>query len=174
MAPSAPTSEIGQPLWRFSLSFYKRQGVAEACIELQDRAGVDVNLLLFLVWLAASKRRLAAADVKMLDDKLREWRNLTIVPLRAMRRALKSDPPLVPADTAEVFRTRIKAAELEAERLQQDALYAMSTSMKFAGAGDTMQALRDNISAYREIMTRDFPPEAVETLLGAFAPNPNA
>lgn len=36
--------------WRFSLALYARPGVAEALIALQDRAGLDVNLILFGLW----------------------------------------------------------------------------------------------------------------------------
>ncbi len=33
------------PFWNFSLEVYGGEGVARACLELQDRRGVDVNLL---------------------------------------------------------------------------------------------------------------------------------
>ena len=45
------------PFWRFSLKFYRQAGVAEACIAAQDGCGVDVNLLLFLFWLASGGRQ---------------------------------------------------------------------------------------------------------------------
>ena len=41
---------------RFSLRFYRQPEVADACIALQEEAGVDVNLLLFLLWHATMKR----------------------------------------------------------------------------------------------------------------------
>ena len=46
-----------EALWRFSLTFYARPGVSEALIALQDRAGFDVNLMLFALWLGVSGRR---------------------------------------------------------------------------------------------------------------------
>ena len=73
------------------MNLYRQPGVSEACIALQDRCGVDVNLLLFLFWLASDDRQLAAADVKLLDDNVRDWRNLTIVPIRT--RAASSKRP---------------------------------------------------------------------------------
>jgi uncharacterized protein (TIGR02444 family) len=33
--------------WRFSLSFYGDEQVAEACLLLQDEAAADVNVLLY-------------------------------------------------------------------------------------------------------------------------------
>src|SRR5919198_67482 len=95
MADPADTSAQGSPFWRFSLAFYRRPGVGEACIQLQDSCAVDVNLLLFLLWLASAKRRLSADEVRAVDDKVRGWRELTVLPLRAMRRTLKGNAPLV-------------------------------------------------------------------------------
>ena len=109
------------PFWRFSLKFYRQGGVSEACIDLQDGYGVDVNLLLFLLWLASDGRQLSAADVKTLDDNVRSWRTLTIVPIRDVRRKLKGVATLVEPGTQEAFRNKVKAVELEAEQLQQAA-----------------------------------------------------
>jgi uncharacterized protein (TIGR02444 family) len=102
------------PFWRFSLSFYRQAGVAEACITLQDECGVDVNLMLFLLWLASGGRQLSAAHVKELDDAVRTWRELTIIPIRDVGRHLKGAPTLVEAGKQEALRTKIKAIELSA------------------------------------------------------------
>ncbi|MGI9492931.1 MAG: TIGR02444 family protein, partial [Geminicoccaceae bacterium] len=40
------------PFWDYSLSLYGRPGVEQACLELQRRHGLNVNLLLFAFWLA--------------------------------------------------------------------------------------------------------------------------
>ena len=47
------------PFWRFSLDFYRRPGVPEVCLQLQDAHGVDVNLLLFALWQATERRTLS-------------------------------------------------------------------------------------------------------------------
>ncbi|HKS89918.1 MAG TPA: TIGR02444 family protein, partial [Stellaceae bacterium] len=55
-------ADAGEAFWRFSLALYARPGVAEALIALQDRAGRDVNLMLFALWFGAVRgRRLDAA-----------------------------------------------------------------------------------------------------------------
>src|ERR1700680_2972326 len=46
-------TQAGSPFWRFSLRFYRQPGVADACIALQDARGVDVNILLFFLWLGS-------------------------------------------------------------------------------------------------------------------------
>jgi uncharacterized protein (TIGR02444 family) len=109
-------------LWRFSLRFYALPGVAAALLGLQDRAGLDVNLILYALWLGVSGRgrldchRLAAAQraVSVLQTEVTG-------PLRAMRRQLKPHP-----DTdVQVLRERVKALELASERAAQARLAAL-------------------------------------------------
>jgi uncharacterized protein (TIGR02444 family) len=167
-APQPPSK--GSPFWRFSLRFYRAPAVADACIALQERAGVDVNLLLFLLWHASRRRRLAAADVEALDRKVAAWRDMTVIPLRTVRRALRSPPTLVAAPAAESFRNRIKAVELEAERLQQEAMYALAQPVLLGEeAGSPDEAARANVAAYAAMLGTTFPREAVAILLAALS-----
>ena len=166
MAESSSSTET--PFWRFSLHFYRQAGVSDACIALQDNCRVDVNLLLFLFWLAAGKRQLSAADVKRLDEAVRSWRDLTIVPIRDARRKLKGAVTLVEPQRQEAFRTKIKAIELEAERLQQEALYGLTRPGPLGREAAPRQAARANIAAYECALGASFPKQAVDVLVGAF------
>ena len=157
----------GSPFWRFSLQFYRLPQVADACIALQEEAGVDVNLLLFLLWQASQRRRLSTADVTALEAKIAPWREVTVIPLRSVRRALKSPPALVAAPTAEAFRNRIKAVELEAERLQQEAMFALAPLGQ--EAANREEAARANVAAYEDMLRMRFPRPATDTVLAAFA-----
>ncbi len=142
--------------------------MAEDCITLQEECGVDVNLLLFLLWHAGEGRRLTVADVERLEAEIAPWRGMTVVPLRTIRRALKSQPALVEPGRAEAFRTRIKAVELEAERLQQEAMYAgLHGRLLGEGASSVRDAAAINIAAYASICRVEFAGPAVETLLAA-------
>ena len=125
-ATETPVSK--SPFWRFSVKFYAEPGVAQACIDLQDQAGVDVNILFFLLWNATQSRALSSAEVAEVERDVGAWRDLAVVPLRNVRRALKTPPPVMAPQDAEGFRTRIKAVELEAERLQQEAMYTLAQS----------------------------------------------
>jgi uncharacterized protein (TIGR02444 family) len=169
MAETAPAS-AGSPFWRFSLRLYRSPGVAEACITLQEESGADVNLLLFLLWHGVQQRRLSAPEVARLDQKVAAWRERAIIPLRAIRRALKSPQGLVEAGTAEAFRTRIKAVELEAERLQQETMYDLvRVSLLGEPAPSVVEAARANVAAYEGICRAAFAQPAVETLVEALA-----
>jgi uncharacterized protein (TIGR02444 family) len=159
----------GSPFWRFSLRFYRMPGVADACIALQDEAGVDVNLLLFLLWNAHMDRVLSRADVEALEGRVAGWRERVVIPLREVRRQLKSSPALVEKGTAEAFRTRIKQVELEAERLQQESLFALAQSSPLGQpAVSPEDAARDNVLAYQAMKGSTFPAAALGTVFSAF------
>lgn len=167
MSDSEPKTET-TPFWRFSLQFYRLAGVAEACIALQDVYGVDVNLLLFLLWRADQGRALSADEVRALDDKVRDWRNDAVIPIRNIRRKLKSAQTLIEPGQQEAFRTKLKGIELEAERLQQQALFALSQSGPLGKETDPRTAAHGNVCAYEHIMGATFPRDTVNVLLGAF------
>jgi uncharacterized protein (TIGR02444 family) len=160
-------AERGSPFWRFSLGCYRQPGVADACIALQDGCGVDVNILLFFLWLATAKRRVPAAVVQAVCEKAGPWRDDIVVPLRTLRRRLKNEPPLVERGAAELFRTKIKAVELESERLQQEALFALAAGLATESAPTVEAAARHNVAAYEHAMARTFAPAAVDVLLAA-------
>ena len=44
------------PFWEFSLRVYGNGGVPTACLALQERHAIDVNLLLFCAWIGESGR----------------------------------------------------------------------------------------------------------------------
>jgi hypothetical protein len=106
--------------------------------------------------------------VRKLDDKVRDWRNLTIIPIREARRRLKGAETLIDPRKQEAFRNKIKALELEAERLQQEALYAFTQAGPLGKHASPPVAARGNVSAYERNMDVTFPQNVMDVLLGAF------
>jgi uncharacterized protein (TIGR02444 family) len=160
-------TQQGSPFWRFSLGFYRRPGVADACVALQDGCGVDVNVLLFFLWLAMARRCIPPAAATVVCAKVAPWQDDVVVPLRALRRRLKDGSSLVERGAAEWFRTRIKAVELESERLQQEAMFALAAELATENAATVEAAARANVAAYEQALARRFTSEAVGVLLGA-------
>ena len=114
----------GNPLWDYTLKIYVRPGVQDACLALQDQGGADVNLLLFLCWVAQSGRgRLARAEVQKAMAVVAVWRVQVLKPLRRVRRRLRKDGPPEEAD----LRKKLLKAELDAERIEQNYLHATMT-----------------------------------------------
>jgi uncharacterized protein (TIGR02444 family) len=106
-----------EEFWRFTLETYARPGVSALCIELQDRDGRDVNLLLLALYAGlVLGRRLSAADFAALASASAAWRDRVTSPLRAVRRDLK---PLAGDPAVAALRSAVQAAEIEAERLAQ-------------------------------------------------------
>jgi len=108
---------VDNPLWDYSVDVYRLEEVAPTCLALQDDFEVDVNLVLYAAWLARLERRLSAAHLRAVDERVAKWRGAVVRPLRALRRALRGLSP------AASIRAELKALELRAERHQQDIIY---------------------------------------------------
>lgn len=132
------------PFWDFSLAVWGREAVEPACLALQARHGIDVNVLLFCGWAGRRGRALDAADLGRLIDAARPWREAAVLPLRALRVWLKTQP-VAPGPPVEALRERIKACELEAEAIQQ-ALLAAAIAVPEGKGEPALSAA--NMSAY--------------------------
>jgi uncharacterized protein (TIGR02444 family) len=105
--------------WAFALKLYGRPGVSEACLCLQSVAATDVMFLLVVLFAATQKNiDLRSDDISGLDDACRPWREQVIKPLRGVRSALKTLAPAQRSAEAEALRARVKADELQAERIE--------------------------------------------------------
>jgi uncharacterized protein (TIGR02444 family) len=108
------------PFWDFALDVYRRPGVSEACLELQEQHHLDVNLLLFVCWIGASgggpRNR---GEVARCQDAVAAWHDNVVRPLRGVRRALKGGIGPAPADLSEGLRRAIQAREIDAEHVEQ-------------------------------------------------------
>ncbi|WP_170146118.1 TIGR02444 family protein [Rhodoplanes elegans] len=159
--------ENGSPFWRFSLATYRKPSVAEACLALQDDHGVDVNVLLFVMWLGTQGRRLDAGEILRVRDAAAGWAGDVVVPLRMIRRCLKDAPPLVASAAAQAFRTQVKRLELEAERLEQEALFGLAATLPVPDGTPPEAAVGANVETLAQAMGTAFPAAAVERLVSA-------
>ena len=154
--------------WQFSLAFYARPGVAGACLELQDKAGVDANILLYLLFLATQSRQLRRADVANVDALVSAWREQAVIPLRTLRRVLKSGIAPFPVIDTATLRSAVKRIELEAEHLEQLGLERLAPASALGTpATPRAAAARANLAAYGAFLN-GLPDAPVETLLTAY------
>ncbi|QJQ95467.1 MULTISPECIES: TIGR02444 family protein [Halomonadaceae] len=102
-----------RPLWEHALAFYGREGVADACLHLQDEAGGDVCELLWICWLQLHGLT-PAKGVEVALGEVRRWQTQMTQPLRQRRRQLKASAQHS-ASLAEL-RAALKRAELLCER----------------------------------------------------------
>ena len=104
--------------WDFSLTVYARENVERACLALQERHDLDINMLLFCCWAGSRGRSLTAADIGRLRDAVEPWRSSVVTPLRGVRGWLKTQGVAAKSLT-DPLRERIKADELDAEAVAQ-------------------------------------------------------
>jgi uncharacterized protein (TIGR02444 family) len=148
------------PFWRFSLGVYRRPGVPDACLALQDEGGADVNVVLFLLWLAMRGRATSPSDIDEILECVEPWRRRVVAPLREARRASKTPPRGFDAAAVSAFRNTVKRVELESERLQQDALFRWRPLEALSGPVAAGEALAGNLDSYEAALGRRFPPAA--------------
>jgi uncharacterized protein (TIGR02444 family) len=167
--PNESGGKRNSAFWNFSLEFYARPRAAGACLELQDSAGVDVNLLLYLLFLANHLRTVCRDDVARLDELVATWRERTVLPLRALRRELKTGIAPIPVIDSEPLRSAIKRDELEAERVEQELLEQRAPVATLGlPAASRDAAARANLAAYASFLN-GLPEAPVAILLDAFA-----
>lgn len=138
--------DIDNPFWRFSLRVYGTPGVAEECLEVQDAAGVDVNVMLYAAWLGVTRGVvLEDADVQRIDAAVAAWSAGVVQPLRSVRRGLKQDPDIADVEVR-TLRKRVADVELLSEQVEQAMLYRV-TGQLGRRIAELEVALRSNIAA---------------------------
>lgn len=133
------------PLWDFSLILYGKKPVQTLCLELQEQAGANVNLLLFALWLAAENRQFQP-DVVLADETYGAWHQQVVLPLRQVRYTTK----LLQGRT-ELYES-LKKNELEAERAEQGRLVALLPEFVCAQEIGGEQLALQNVRAYLQIL----------------------
>jgi len=108
------------PFWQFSTELYGKSGVAPACLAIQARHGLDVNLILFCCWFAAAGRgSLDEATLGAAMARCAPWHSEIVRALRQVRDRLKGGFPPAPPALAAALRDRILGVEVDCERVEQ-------------------------------------------------------
>lgn len=124
--------------WTFSVDLYDRPGVEAACIALQDRRGLDVNLLLWALWLADCGVALDRATLARAEAEVSPWQVEIVQPLRGLRRRLRQQLEQAKhgdiadqwPERVKAFRKTILALEVDGEHLVQLALGRLGDELK--------------------------------------------
>ncbi|HZP79509.1 MAG TPA: TIGR02444 family protein [Pseudolabrys sp.] len=138
---------LDNPFWRFSLAVYGAPGVQAECLALQERFGIDVNVLLFCAWIGVSKRiSLDNAQLNAIEAATGSWHQAAVQPLRAARQQLKAMPEMSHPDVVQL-RKELAALELRAEQIEQALLCELASQIP-AGSTSAPDAVRGNVDAY--------------------------
>jgi uncharacterized protein (TIGR02444 family) len=118
--------EIDNAFWRFSLRVYGAPGVAAECLELQDKLGLDVNVVLFATWLGAERgKMLERSDLDRIEQAVVAWSGEVVRPLRSVRQMLKAMPEIADPQV-QALRKRVADTELFSEQIEQAFLYRLT------------------------------------------------
>jgi uncharacterized protein (TIGR02444 family) len=126
------------PFWDFSLRLYARPGVASSCLRLQERHGIDVNILFCALWRGMAGQVCTRRDIVRMVGRVRALHEEVVKPLRTARTALKG---LLATEAGEhvpamgALRAAIKKDELDAEHLEQIVLAAASPNASVQPGG---------------------------------------
>jgi uncharacterized protein (TIGR02444 family) len=112
------------PFWNFSLDVYGREGVAPACLHLQERHGLDVNVLMFCLWLGESGSEPDAAAFDAALAAVATWHAEVVRGLRSLRKRLKVPVGPIDLELRQALRARIQKIEIDAEHVEQVTLAA--------------------------------------------------
>jgi uncharacterized protein (TIGR02444 family) len=144
---------------RFALALYGSDGVADACLYLQNRHDLDVNLVLFAAFVGAERRRrLTTSCLDTARARVDAWHTEVVRPLRAVRLRLKIGPAPAPNRTTARLRRRLQQVETAAEVIELDHLCAV------------LPAYSDTRSAGEN--AREFAAAAIETVVRAYSASP--
>jgi len=134
-----------QEFWPFATDLYGRPGVAQACLWLQDNAGLDVVMVLFCCWLGRSRGAVEPEGFAALLDGARQWSAGLVTPLRQGRRWYR-EQTVATFDGA--CYNQLKAAELAAERAQMAWLETCASGALRFAAGPGAHASAANCALY--------------------------
>lgn len=135
-APSMNDNFDDHPFWDFSLSVYGKGGVPEACIALQDRHRLDVNILLFCLYNGfRGMPVLTRSRLATIMNLSGGWNREIVCGLRAVRHRLKEEFSGVPAKRLAHLRQQVLEIEIDCEHAEQLSL-----------AGEMTDAIDDSLS----------------------------
>ncbi|MEJ6612210.1 MAG: TIGR02444 family protein [Porticoccus sp.] len=118
-------SNTENSFWIYSLSHYARSGVAEHCLQYQDKYDANVNMLLLCCWLGSCGIEITNKDLTAAGEKIKQWDHCAVQPLRRVRRFVA-----VSALIKNSVRV-LKELEVTAEKVVQEILYRWAKEQHF-------------------------------------------
>ncbi|MDH6193930.1 uncharacterized protein (TIGR02444 family) [Mycobacterium frederiksbergense] len=116
---------------RFALALYASEGVADACLYLQNRHGLDVNRVLLAAFVGAERRqRFTTSSLEAARARVDAWHREVVRPLRAVRQRLKAGPVPAPNDVTARLRRQVQQVEIDAELIELDQLGALIPALE--------------------------------------------
>ena len=121
-----------QAFWSFSCGLYRQPKVQSALLRLQRRHGININVILWCLWLGVSGyRRLTLSQMQECLDHVYLWHDRIVCGLRLLRQHIPK------RDGRRVLRDMVLDYEVEAERIEQSFLVARMVWFKRVQVGSS-------------------------------------
>jgi uncharacterized protein (TIGR02444 family) len=142
--------------WDHARAVWRRPGVEALCLDLQQRRGQCIVLLLWRLWAEAETRAVDRETLMAAVDLARDWETHVLGPLRGVRQALRSPGRPIAAAASDEVRHQALATELTAERVLLDALEDLTprdraASVRLDDALTGLMALWGDVAPQAEI-----------------------
>lgn len=118
MQNSGKKTLSSEQFWQYSLSLYP--AINDLCLQWQDSYGVNINLLLFMLYLDKQQQSLTELQLQQLEDLLKHFSTEVTQSIRTLRRTLPS--PWLESTMQQPLRQQLLTTELAAEKLEQQLL----------------------------------------------------
>lgn len=161
-----PTHE--DALWDFACALYERPQVKTILLRWQRRDAINVNMILFCIWLGVKGwRKPALGQMQAFMDEVALWHEHIVCGLRAVRQLASRHESELAED--------LLVDELHAERIEQGLLLYRARHYRRVRPGSSRQQLQracQHLKAYFEAhsirITRRYFEEAATILHGHF------
>ncbi len=156
---------IETAFFNMSRELYRLAEIERECLFLQDRYGLNVNVLLFCLWHGRQGRDvLVTAFFEEVMSALEQWHETVVLPIRRARRQIKTvDTPWIAPDERDEIRRGVLNAEIAAEVGEQKILIRVFDAKRHASASSTSADRRSvsqaNLLAYAQARQLDDEPE---------------
>jgi uncharacterized protein (TIGR02444 family) len=125
------TRTMTESFRKFADAAYRAPGVAQACIDWQDRLGADVLVILWCHWTCARGMAMNAALLQRAMLSVGPIELHLLRPLRAARRALSAAASHI--ESLQRCKVRVSAREVECEWLKARVLVQMREPLHTSG-----------------------------------------
>ncbi len=127
-----------------------------SCVSLQDRFGLDVNVLLLAAYLGTVLGQMPTAEqLRSARALVDGWHGEVVRPLRGVRRLLKAGPAPAPSAETDAVRSQVAKAELDAELIELDILDGWAAPLRPSAIEPTSELA----AAAMEVAVRSYSPE---------------
>lgn len=152
MATIASTILPSHPFWHFSLAVQEQEMAKQALLALQNKHGLNINLLLFCCWHAATNQgQLHKQEIKLLLNTIENWHESIVLKLRTIHERLKPSNQI----WANNARQEILAVEQMGEHIEQLMLidmYSKKTPRNRRSPQQLAANACQNIGAYAAVL----------------------